>query len=571
MASIFTLINDASLLSGANEQTSRMIYEQHAPTRDVTGNNFSNGAIHWRWNVSGQKWWVPSRTYMRLRLRLSKVAVGGAAPLPLTLSDNIAPNMGLCANLFQNGEYRLADKTVSRISDYMPQVDALETRLSKSKSHLDSIGKSANWWDHKFANRQADVCSDGYLALESTDPAPVANSITSREGLGFVPVGGANAQTVGYTSATGIVVFAPVGGVAVPDVTVAFPIGSYIRLVAGAPEDQNGAAAKVIATTATTLTVDPASLGADIAVANNIDFERLTAIVAPPGQNDARNVALFEMIWQPPLSIFKIGHAIPSSKNELVLNPQTSSEFKKRAIESILGDKVAGVDFDISVEDMYLYVATVEGARADDLTYLLDLEETRCQVDVVRSSAFQQRNFDVSPSTYALTASFQDSRAGSITPLSASKFKVNGSRPITGDPSLELGLNRFFMSYAGQQRPAPDADPQYSTPDARDYTIQRYVESQIYSGAYYDCGGGETIQEWHERGPYYYFSWPKDGTDRSTRVAVHFGFENPLSAPPIGGGPIEQYGRVLLFDHSRKVGRIQVQDGRVIDVQVEDQ
>lgn len=570
MTSIFTLNTDASLLSGANEQTSRMIYEQHPPTRDVTKSNFSNGAIHFRWNVSGQKWWVPSRSYIRLRLKLSKANAPNFDPL--TLSDNIAPNMGLCANLFQNGEYRMAGKTVSRISDYMPQVDALETRLSKSKSHLDSLGQSSNWWGDKFKNRQADVCSDGFLVNDATDPAPIANSLTTREGLGFVAAGAGNAQTVGYTAATGVVAFA-VGagpGPAVPDVGVLFPVGSYIRLSGGVPDPLIGTTAKVVENIdALNFRVAAGALGgADIAPDNGIDFVRLTAIVSQPGENDARQVKEFEMLWQPPMSIWKIGHAIPSSSNELVLNPQTSSEFKKRAIESILADKTpgAGNDFEVEIEDMYLYVATVEGARADDLTYLLDLEETRCQVDVVRNSAgMQQRNFDVSPSTYALTVAFQDSRAGSNTAFSASKFKVNSSTPAVGNPSLELGLNRMFISYSGQQRPAPDADPAYVVGDNKDYTIQRYVESQIYSGAYYDCGGGETIQEWHERGPYYYFSWPRDGTDRSTRTTVSFQFANNLE---VAG---EQVGRVLLFDHSRKVARIQVQDGRVIDVQVEDQ
>jgi hypothetical protein len=41
---------------------------------------------------------------------------------------------------------------------------------------------------------------------------------------------------------------------------------------------------------------------------------------------------------------------------------------------------------------------------------------------------------------------------------------------------------------------------------------------------------------------------------------VHFGFSGAVAN-----------GRVLLFDHSKKVARIQVQDGKVVMAEIEDQ
>ena len=104
MNSIFNLKTSVEELSSANQGTSRMDYEQHPPTRDVTGDNFPNGAIHFRWQVSGTKHWVPSRTYIRMRVQLSK-----ANDTSLLQSDGIAPNMGLCSTLFQNAEFRIND------------------------------------------------------------------------------------------------------------------------------------------------------------------------------------------------------------------------------------------------------------------------------------------------------------------------------------------------------------------------------------------------------------------------------------------------------------------------------
>ena len=128
---MFNLKTSTSELSSSNNGTSRAQYEQVAPSRDVTLNNFSNGNIHFRFETSGSKWFLPSKTYIRLRCRLNKTVAG--VPAQLSVSDGIAPNMGLCGSLFQSAEFRLADKTVSRISDFLPQIDALENRVYKSK------------------------------------------------------------------------------------------------------------------------------------------------------------------------------------------------------------------------------------------------------------------------------------------------------------------------------------------------------------------------------------------------------------------------------------------------------
>lgn len=443
MRSIFNLKTDVSELKSSNEGTSRMSYDQHPPTRDATGVAFSNGAINFRFETSGQKWWLPCRSYLRMRIRLTD-----GAGAPLNLAAEVAPNMGLMSSLFQSGEFRINDKVVSRIGDFIPQVDALDVRLNKSKSWLDSIGAVTNWWEAEQSTRLNDVASNG--------------------------------------------------------------------------------------------------LG--------------------------RRAGEFELVWQPPLSLFKIDHALPGGKYELVLNPQTVTSFQKHGIESTLAvaSKVptlpggAAGDFKLDVVDFYMYCNTVDGPRADNITYLLDLEQTRCQASKIDNTSFGQKNFDVSPSSYALTVAYQDTRVGENTALSVSKFKSYNAIAIP-DTSQELKLNRLFVNYAGQNLPAPDADPKFvpfvgGGPAGIDYTIQRYAESQMYSGAYFDTGGAETITDFHNRGAYYYFAWPRDGTDKSTRVNVHQGFD---------GADVTNM-RILLFDHSKMTARVRVQDGRVISVDVED-
>ena len=567
MTSIFDLKTNVDELSSTNEGTSRMEYDQHPPTRDVVNNNFANGAIHFRFQTSGQKWWIPSRSYIRTRFQLTK---GDGTPVDTAFG--VAPNMGLMSNLFQSAEMRINDKVVSRVADFMPQVDAIETRLTKSKSWLESIGEATNWWDESQSIRLQEVSNDGTLVKDEV--AGDQTVATGRVGLGF-DVAGNNNNNADYDSATGIITFSA-GTNASPlpaDVRTVFPAGSFFRYTGGTSNATSaGVLMKVItgqngapAGSATTIVVEPVVAQDEDGNTGSGDFERV--VITPTNALPSRRVGEFELTWCPPLSLFKIGHALPSGRYELVLNPQTSTSYQRRAIETILGvaskePQLPGqapdpAKFRLNVVNMYLYCATVDGPRADDITYLLDLEQTRCQSEKIDTTDFQQKNFDVSPSSYALTVAYQDLRAGENTAISASKFK-SYEAGLTPSVEQELKLDRFFINYAGQNLPAPDADPQFVA--GTDYTTQRYSETNIYSGAYFDTGGAETIDEWHDRGAYYYFSWPRDGTDRSTRVNVHQKFN---------GADVVNL-RCLLFDHSKQVARIRVQDGRVVDVQIED-
>ena len=545
MTSIFDLKTNVSELESSNQGTSRMQYDQIAPSRDVTTNNFPNGSIHCRFQNTGQKRWIPSKSYLRIRCQLAK-----ADGTPLKLDDNISPNMGLCAALFQSMEFRINDKTVSRISDFVPQIDALETRLYKSKAWLDGIGSSVNFWDYEYKKRQSAVSSDASNQL-------VSEVTTDRLDLGYDDA----TNTFAIAADTGILTFAQGGGAVLPTLANVWKVGDEIEL------DSGGVIGTVryrisALTGAQTLQLNNYQTIAIAASTNR--FRRIRTVVS--SNDHTRKVSNFELCWTPPLSIFKQHQALPNIKADLILNPQTSNSYQKYAIESLGVDKIPNVattgnptansQYIFNIVDMYLYCNVVEGPRLDNITYLLDLKQTRCQSDSIDSSSFQQKNMDISPSTYAISVAYQDGRAGTNTRISSTKFKSYNANLTSSE---ELKLNRFFINYSGQNLPAPDASPEYSD-NSIDYTVQRYTESQIYSGAFFDTGGGESLVEWQERGPYYNFFIPRDGSDRSTRCTVHQQFNNADVANM----------RVLLFDHSKQVARIRVQDGRVVDVQVED-
>lgn len=537
--SAFDLAQAPSELPSFNANVGRVIYEQYPPLRDVSGTNFSGGMIDIRWEVSGNKWWVPSRSYLRMRAKLFQAD----GTTPVTLADGVAPNMGLMANLFTSAELQIGGKTVSRVSELMPQIDALNTRLHKSKSWLDGIGK-LNWWQPRIEDRLAHVTSDsqGHTITDNVQDIP-------SQDFGF----GATMRLT-YTDATHLITFT----VAAPDVIAGaqrlYP-GDKLVITAAA----NGYVVGDVFTIEQVLTAVTAKVlftrGADVAPG-----EATFSVRRAPQASEKRNG--FEMIWQPPLSLFNIDKALPAGQYRLLLNPKPASQFQLDAVESSDVNKVAGAagDFVFEVDNMYMYIQTVLSDRVDDLTYFLSLDQIRCQTDQIRAgTSLQQRFFDVSPSTYALAFALQDQAISNDTRRSASKFKIRSSA-LHGQ-GQDLNISRLFLNYGGVNKPQPDADPDFFSDPTVNYLSQLYATTNLYSGMYFNPGGAESEEDWRERGPYYFYQWPRDGSSESTRVTCNFQL-NP--AVPVDTG------NVLLFDLSHKVVRVTIKQGRVIEVNEQD-
>ena len=547
---MFNLKTQASQLRSSNNGVTNLKYDQIVPTRDVTGDQFSAGPITYRFENSGEKWWLPSKSYIRMRCKLTKAD----GTTPLVVSDDIAPNFGLASQLFQSMDFQIANKVVSRCTDYVAQIDALKKRLHKSKSWMDSIGASTNFWESDFAKRQSVVCSDG---LEVTNiSAPEYVDIKTRTQLGF-DAQGVDKNAVQYDAATGKLEFT-VGsaGAALPaDISVLYPVGSYFVMLQNAGANYDDVPARVIVSDATSVSVTAGRYGnANILVNSDVEWGRFTYETS--SVNQARKTSEFEVIFKPVLGLFDIDSGLPCGDYQLTMNPQTSQNVQLRAIESSQANK-ATTDFKFQVTSMNFYCATLEGPRITDLSYLLDMKHTRAQAVKIDNKEFGQKNLDISPSTQKVSICYQDLRAGSDTRISSSKFRSYNDAVTT---PVENSLNRWFFNYAGVSRPSPDYDGELK--DGSDLTTQRYVNSQLESQAYYDVGGTEPIREFHENGSYYHYQTPRDGSDKSTRLTVSQGFS--ASTDDVKNT------NLLVFDHSSQVARIQIQDSRVVSVELEE-
>ena len=566
MSSIFKLKTDPIQLQSANQGCSDLQFSEYLPTRDVTNDGFPTARFVIPFEMSPEKHWIPSRSYLRIRCELTR---GDGSQL--VTNDNVAPNYNLAANLFQSLEFQLDGKTISRCADNVAEVDTLEQRLSKSKAWMESVGASVNWLQESVNDRINDVSSDGNRTLETKVTRTLWDAKNAAGGTLFQPV---NAFEAVATNPTITAINAPDsanGNDGVADTAAMVAELIALGFVKGAKFQFGGVVY--------TLLSNPYNGGSNqcrFYLDKNFPTDGVAAADLKAGTEangfalvsqtnvytDApRSITGFEIIWRPLcLSIFKYAGALPTGKYSLICTPHNASgnNYKIRAVEVPMGTATptfgtGGGDVRFNVSDVRLYICNVTGDRVEDVRYFIDLEETRCQKSLLKTTNnLTKTYFDVSPSVYGMTLAFQGEKAGAESQYSASSFTV-----YNADQS-ELKLNRLFISYGNRSFPRPDADPSYKLGKPDDYTTKMYVDTLINSGAYFSEGGGETIGEWQRRGAIYFYQIPKDAQDRSTRATVNCQF---------GGTPFDNAANILLFDHARRAVQVTIQKGVVTSVE----
>ena len=139
-------------------RTTNFEYKKILP--DPTWNpNAPAGRHTFRWQNQAGEWWVPSQSYLRIRLAFM-VCNGANSFRPMTPADGVAPVMNLPAHLFSRMEYYMDGHKLSDLQDHVPQIDTMKNRLSKSKAWFNSVGARSCFWDPNFSNRQKQICPD---------------------------------------------------------------------------------------------------------------------------------------------------------------------------------------------------------------------------------------------------------------------------------------------------------------------------------------------------------------------------------------------------------------------------
>ena len=451
----------------------KLTYQQVTCSRAVADGNFPAGVQDYNWSIGPPLGWVPNKSYFRIALELT----GKSGGPPLQDVDEVAFADNVCAALYDNIYVRLGGQDASSITSYAPQGSMCKTRIEKSGAWLDNIGKSAFGCNADFESRQSQVETPTILL------GAVGTTIAIAAADGRV------------TGANGSLLFTGESKLEAGDQIV---VANVVYTIATPATDNVGADC--------TVTVPPAANVAATTAAAKLMPDRI-------GVGEGTNIVYF--CWQPPVGIFDEAAPLGAGQYRIQLNP--SAYYKTAAVQAA-NVLAPGVDFDLLVKDVQLYVATISTDISLRPVETLRLMEMAIQSKKLASGSNSTTlDFTVPPSTRAITIFAQAGNSGSTTLVPPTMFK-------TADGS-DLGLKNIQISYGGQNKPSTRWTSEYKE-GSTNYMTQRYSDSQMYADKMFTEGGAEPIEDWFARGPMYHFSWIRDQNDRSTHCQVNIQYEN---------------------------------------------
>lgn len=521
--------------------------------------NFIQNTHTFRFSVDGNTYWIPQRSYIRIRAKVTRDGVA-----PVTRGDAVAPAYGFCSTLFQSLQHDMSGSTVSQLSSYVAQIDAMRYRTSKSEAWRETLGPLTNAYGD-FVTRQNLIlrsplneeetkfvhCTKASMianppsataigaATSFTVTTPSADSFTAGEVFSAGVAGSLAAGTATSHIALG-------GGASWAAYSDRVAIGDFIVCVY--PADPAPHRTKIVHITGATIVVYPPLPG--LGATTGFDFEIQHSV----GKMSSVPAGEIEFLWSPPLSMWQdVAHGIPASIHELRLTP--NQNFAKDCLECLNPRQTPTVQ----ITDMRLFISVVDGPLAGSSDgkgqYVLNVSDWVCNANQVPINVTNLRlaTFDVHPSTTQLAFAFQNSTTTGINNPTSLYTSVN---------SEERKLGRFFIQYAGQQRPTPDSDSSLTDSKldtlGKNFFTQRWYETLINTNALFSPGGVESMATWLQNGPFYYFNWPKAPTDISTRVSVQYIMENTVDNL-----------NMLMFSRSNTAHLISLSNGRVVGVETQ--
>lgn len=594
--------------------------------------NFTQNTHTFRFTVDGNTYWIPQRSYIRIRAKFQKKV--NNVEKPIGRGDGVAPAYGFCSTLFQSLQHDMSGSTVSSITSYVPQIDALRYRTGKSDAWRKTMGPLTNAYSD-FVTRQNLILRRSINEEDAKVIRYSKASFVQTPGFDTKDTAGTGMKSAFEDTRTTFAVadtnlyqwtaddefktadplalytLADIkrSGTAVSLITLGgtysgapnpaftwkgyrdrIDVGDYInvyysqdfnnaavnltvRLSAGGANDGT----KIAELPANTIAAPANTLRSRVKIVAFLDDDKKLAVwpYLPPlaattnfnfevehvhEKYDSVPATEVEFLWSPPLSMWQdIPHGIPASIHELRLTP--SQEWQKNCVETT--QDLQSTVYDTKITEMKLFISVVDGPLAGTSDgkgqYVLNVSDWVCnaqQAPVTENTSLRLATYDVHASTTQLAFAIQSTSTSNSTKNPVSR--LIGDRVTRND----LKLKRFFVQYAGQQRPTPDSDStlEIVADESKDknWFTQRWYETLINTNAMYNPGGVESMQNWLSLGPYYYFNWPKPPTDISTRVSFNYTLENKSEVL-----------NILLFSKSNTAHLISLSNGRVVGVETQ--
>ena len=587
----FDLKTSISELKETNDGISETDFLQVTSLADITGTSFTRSNIVFNFETNGNQWVDLSESFFRIRMSLTNGRNTNATN-QLLYSDGLAPAMNMGGGLFNMIQCEINDRVVSRIDNFVPQTDALMCRLSKTKSAIESnIG--VPMWHPEFAVRQSIVCDNRPIDPALTDirhkhgktfklfdtitAASVSPALLIRVAMTQVALGPPATSTITFDNAAPSII-----ANAIAD---KFKVGDIIECVGltGTVATIRGTIAVVVAP-ANGLTV---VLTVQSGMSENLPVAAVAAAVIPAGgyiniyrpfdsTQDFGNAGAksFEFLWQPPLSIFQVKHAMPSNlRYRITLTPNQNYQIacvENRSLNALAPQPPDAnnytTGYKLVLDQMNFYVRTYRHTSTDNLRFILDLDSYNCQSESVIGNSLSQKNFDVAASTTHLIVAYQSTLAGSNNAFPPTKLLMD----CTND-AYNLDTTRFFLTYAGKSYPSPDQDSVFGNStnigtgtntllgESIDYYTWPYIQSMIAANTYDNIAGWESYANWKSKGPIVVVATNKDERSQATRVQINNSFVAPQATR-----------NLLLFNIFKQVCEISIENAKVSSVQLTD-
>lgn len=232
---IFTLVENPNDLPSSNENMADMYYREIIPTRNITdigtsttySSQFGGNPIQLRWMLDNRTWWLPSRSYLRIELELTK-----PDGTNLVKEDEIAPNMGIGPSLFNQIHFKMNDVSVCHINQFIGQCDALAKRVYQTSEWLDrNVGNDTGFWNPHFSKRQQDLIVKGNAAEEVIVTEKSNFIVLTRDQLGLGQTQSGQANWIKIVVAnTGILTISSIGSAFLPKLKDIFEPGDLLSI-----------------------------------------------------------------------------------------------------------------------------------------------------------------------------------------------------------------------------------------------------------------------------------------------------------------------------------------------------
>lgn len=288
------------------------------------------------------------------------------------------------------------------------------------------------------------------------------------------------------------------------------------------------------------LTADPAGGGADKKSAYTYQKNQVT------------------FIWKPALGIFDVSDPLGAGEYDIQLNP--SQDYKLSAIQSALGGAslavgVAANNFDFDVKDMRFYACMCRtNLPSSGVETLHLMEMSPLSIPVANGVTNINHEVTVPSSTRAISLALQDQQAGQHSDVPPSRFHVAQSSDAA------MRVTGYQLTYGNITKPTVKFVTNYVNPAnaaavGTNTMQQRYVNTALESGQYFNPAGFESFPVYMERGPYYHESFVKSADNLATNVHVTMDMSAGLGRPA----------RLLVISHYSKTVQITRQNGLVVD------